>query len=82
MSTLHQHDDKWILFVKGAPVKMIEVLSGKYKEQFQAWLELNREWAADGLRVLFFAYKIFDQKPAEINEALENDLDFLDDSHD
>ncbi len=77
MSTLHKQQDKWILFVKGAPVKMVEALSGKYKEQVPEWLSLNREWAADGLRVLFFAYRIFDKKPGEINEALENELDFM-----
>ena len=77
MSTFHKHQDKWILFVKGAPIKVAEVLSGKYEEQLPQWLELNHEWAANGLRVLFFAYKIFDQKPGEINEALENELDFL-----
>lgn len=77
MSTLHKHHDKWILFVKGAPGKMTEVLSGKYKEQVPEWLNLNREWAKDGLRVLFFAYKILDQQPQQINEALETDLDFL-----
>ena len=77
MSTLHTHDTKWILFVKGAPVKMVEVLSDKYKEKIPEWLEKNREWAAEGLRVLFFAFKIFDQKPVEINAALESDLDFL-----
>ncbi|MCW3114982.1 MAG: ATPase [Segetibacter sp.] len=77
MSTLHQHQEKWILFVKGAPGKMVEVLSGKYKEQVPEWLNLNRAWAADGLRVLFFAYKVFDQKPGKIHESLEHDLDFL-----
>ncbi|SFE16726.1 Ca2+-transporting ATPase [Chitinophaga sp. CF118] len=77
MSTLHKYQDKWILFVKGAPVKMVEVLSAKYKEQTSAWLDLNRIWAADGLRVLFFAYKIFDHVPSEVNMDLENDLDFL-----
>lgn len=77
MSTLHEHDKKWVLFVKGAPVKMVEVLSERYKTQVQEWLKINREWAADGLRVLFFGYKIFDQKPDQINEALETDLDFL-----
>ncbi|MEP7127848.1 MAG: cation-translocating P-type ATPase [Chitinophagales bacterium] len=77
MSTLHTHDTKWILFVKGAPVKMVEVLSAKEKEKIPEWLEKNKEWAADGLRVLFFAYKIFDKKPSEINAGLENDLDFL-----
>jgi Ca2+-transporting ATPase len=77
MSTLHKHDDKWILFVKGAPIKMLEVLSGKYKEQTSGWLDKNREWAADGLRVLFFGYKTFDQDPGEIKADAETDLDFL-----
>ncbi|GAB2811548.1 cation-translocating P-type ATPase [Ferruginibacter profundus] len=77
MSTLHQHDDKWILFTKGAPIKMTEVLSEKYKEQVPGWLNTNREWAADGLRVLFFGYKIFDTDPGEIKLSFENELDFL-----
>ena len=77
MGTLHQHQQQWILFVKGAPGKMVEVLAEKYKEQVPEWLNTNKTWAADGLRVLFFGYKIFDQKPAGINEALETDLDFL-----
>lgn len=77
MSTLHQYQSKWILFLKGAPGKVVEVLSGKYKDQVPEWLNLNREWAANGLRVLFFAYKIFDQKPTEINEQLEHELGFL-----
>ncbi len=77
MSTLHTHGNKWILFVKGAPVKMLEVLSGKYKEQAAGWLDINRQWAEDGLRVLFFGYKIFEQKPAELNATVEKDLDFL-----
>jgi Ca2+-transporting ATPase len=63
--------------VKGAPITMVEVISQKYKELIPQWLELNRQWAADGLRVLFFAYKIFDQKPGEIKESTESDLDFL-----
>lgn len=77
MSTFHKHEDKWILFVKGAPIKVVEILSGKYKEQTPGLLDKNREWAADGLRVLFFAYKIFEQDPGEIKEDAENDLDFL-----
>ena len=77
MGTLHQHGEKWILFVKGAPVKMLEVVSPKYKESTNGWLEQNRKWAADGLRVLFFAYKIFDENPGKISEDEENDLEFL-----
>jgi Ca2+-transporting ATPase len=77
MGTLHQHDGKWILFVKGAPIKMTEVMSEVYKEAIPAWLDKNREWAAEGLRVLFFAYKIFDQDPGKINADVEKDLNFL-----
>ncbi|MEP7376867.1 MAG: cation-translocating P-type ATPase [Chitinophagaceae bacterium] len=77
MSTFHKHQDKWILFVKGAPVRVVEILSEKYKQQVSEWLELNREWAADGLRVLFFAYRIFDIKPPEIKMEMETRLDFL-----
>lgn len=77
MSTLHQSGDKWILFVKGAPGKIKEILTEKYKSQFQEWLDLNLEWAKEGLRVLSFAFKIFDEKPAAINEKLEHELEFL-----
>jgi len=77
MSTLHQQGDKWILFVKGAPVKIVEVLGPAYKDQLSHWLDQNREWASDGLRVLFFAYKIFDTNPGEITIAAEADLNFL-----
>ncbi|NEU07843.1 cation-translocating P-type ATPase [Flavihumibacter sp. R14] len=77
MGTLHKDGSKWILFVKGAPVKMLEVLSQKHKEQTDEWLEQNREWAAAGLRVLFFAYKIFDQDPGKITAEEENGLIFL-----
>jgi len=77
MSSLHGYNDKWILFVKGAPIKMTESLSKEYKEQIPGWLEVNRGWAAEGLRVLFFGYKIFDQDPGKAVLALENELAFL-----
>lgn len=76
MSTLHEHEGKWILFVKGAPARIVDVLDSAYAPQKQEWLEMNRKWAAEGLRVLFFAYRIFDQKP-ELSEELESGLDFL-----
>jgi Ca2+-transporting ATPase len=77
MSTLHQYEGQWILFVKGAPGKMTDMLSAKYKERVPGWLDKNREWAANGLRVLFFAYKILDQKPGKLAEEIETDLAFL-----
>ena len=77
MSTLHQYQDKWILFVKGAPVRILEILSAKYNSKLDEWKEINRKWAAEGLRVLFFGYKIMDEKPAITDESIENDIDFL-----
>lgn len=77
MSTFHKYQDKWILFVKGAPAKMVEVLSPTHKQEVRGLLAVNRQWAADGLRILFFGFKIFDKKPNEINETLEKELDYL-----
>ncbi|MCF2501339.1 cation-translocating P-type ATPase [Dyadobacter chenhuakuii] len=77
MGTLHKYGDKWILFVKGAPIKMLESVSEKYKNQTDGWLAQNRKWAADGLRVLFFAYKIFEKDPGRITSDEENELEFL-----
>lgn len=76
MSTLHQYRDQWILLTKGAPAKVAEILSDD-DQQKQKWLEVNREWAAEGLRVLFFSYKIFDKKPSEVTAALESHMAFL-----
>jgi len=77
MSTLHRNGDKWILFTKGAPGKIAAVLSEKYKDSIQEWLHVNEGWAKDGLRVLFFAYKIFEQEPQKLEVSLEKDMDFL-----
>jgi Ca2+-transporting ATPase len=77
MSTLHEYEGKWILFVKGAPVKVSGALAGKYKAGVIPWLDKNREWAASGLRVLFFAYRVFDQHPGELHASLEAELDLL-----
>ena len=77
MSTIHNYEGRWILLVKGAPAKVVEVLGDKYKDQIQGWLDQNREWASEGMRVLFFAYRILDERPEKINESLEHDLDFL-----
>src|SRR5690554_542349 len=75
MSTLHQQDDKWILFTKGAPSRVSEIVVDE-KEEVQEWLDINRKWAAEGLRILFFSYKIFDKEP-ELQEELEEGMLFL-----
>jgi len=77
MSTLHQDGDQWILFVKGAPVKMAEIFSLDHKAEIDEWLVKNREWASEGLRVLFFGYRIIDKKPANLTIEDERDLNTL-----
>lgn len=77
MSTLHQDGDHWILFVKGAPVKMAEIYSAEHKATAEQWLIKNREWASEGLRVLFFGYKIFDTKPDKLTVENEQDINPL-----
>lgn len=78
MSTLHRDGDKLLLLVKGAPIKVVESLSGKYSEvDKEAWLKKNRQWAADGQRVLFFAYKYVDSNTEKISAETEKDLEML-----
>ncbi len=74
MSTIHKYENKWIIFTKGAPGKMAEALAPEYEQESRQWLELNREWAADGLRVLMFAYKILDTIPEKPDEKMEAGL--------
>ncbi|MBC7873029.1 MAG: HAD-IC family P-type ATPase [Ferruginibacter sp.] len=74
MSTLHQDGDHWTLFVKGAPVKMAEIFSSEQRTTADQWLIKNREWASEGLRVLFFGYKIFDSKPDKLTVENERDI--------
>lgn len=77
MSTLHRDGDKWVLFVKGAPMKMAEIFAAKYKQETQKWLEDNRLWAAEGLRILFFGYKEYSKDPGVLDMKAENDLEML-----
>lgn len=77
MSTVHQYGDKYLLLVKGAPLRIAEVLSADNDTSKEEWLQTNRKWASQGLRVLFLAYKIWDEKPQMLNPEMEKDLEFL-----
>ncbi len=77
MSTLHKDGDKYILLVKGAPAKMAEVYAERYHDALPGWIDQNKEWAKEGLRVLFFGYKEMQLQPDKLSENDENDLHYL-----
>lgn len=78
MSSLHKEGDKLLLLVKGAPGKIVEKLSGKYSgADKEKWLDKNREWAANGQRVLFFAYKYIDGSKEKMTPEAESELEML-----
>ncbi|PHV69959.1 calcium-translocating P-type ATPase, PMCA-type [Sporanaerobium hydrogeniformans] len=85
MTTLHQVEDKNILFTKGAPDVLLERLafseteegikpiSNEEKERIK---KANEEFSARGLRVLGFAYKERREK-GELSLVEEKDYTFL-----
>lgn len=77
MTTIHAYNGKYLILTKGAPARIAETLADTEQQNVDEWLIQNREWASEGLRVLFFAYKILDDKPAKVDEFIEKDLHFL-----
>lgn len=85
MSTLHQINDRTILFSKGAPDILIEKsskflttagarpLTGPLRQQF---LEQNQRWSSQGLRVLAMAYRETEENH-HCDTSLETDYVFL-----
>lgn len=77
MSTIHHHKGKTIVFTKGAPAKVLDIctLNNTAKDHL---LQDNRQFAAQGKRVLFFAYKIIEEEIKELNEKeIESNLHYL-----
>ncbi|GAB4482456.1 MAG: cation-transporting P-type ATPase [Thermodesulfovibrionales bacterium] len=79
MATLHRHGRERILYVKGAPEKIIEMcsasLSGRLNKKEA--LHTAREFAREGLRVLAMAYKGMPQETEDLtHHDAETDLVF------
>ncbi len=85
MSTLHEIDGKFVMITKGA----VDVICDRLvsiqkkgenvpftKEDREELDRINNSFSSDGLRVLAFAYKIFDA-PRSLNLQDEKDLTFL-----
>jgi Ca2+-transporting ATPase len=62
MTTFHEHEGRIISFTKGAPDVLLERCNVDNKEELFARVD---ELAAKGLRVLGFAFRYWDEKPAQ-----------------
>jgi Ca2+-transporting ATPase len=75
MATLHQHEHQRIIFVKGAPEKVLEMCaqpgSGNSFDRAKA-LEMAEHFARDGMRVLAMAYK---ETPDDLSELTHQDVE-------
>lgn len=75
MTTFHPYKGKVISFTKGAPDILLEKCNDVELKSLRFQVD---EMASKGLRVLGFAYRIWDELPPETRSQLnENDLHFL-----
>jgi P-type Ca2+ transporter type 2C len=75
MTTFHAHENKFISFTKGAPDILIQECINIDAPKLQLQVD---EMAAEGHRVLGFAYRYWDVLPDDINsESHESGLQFL-----
>ncbi len=78
MATLHEHEGKKIIFVKGAPEKVVGMCTACMAEDgegMKAIMEVAENFAKDGLRVLAMAYKEAPDDLQQLNHAdIESDL--------
>jgi len=75
MATLHRHGRKKIIFVKGAPEKILDMCTKcLVKDKFEKRAILNTAslFAKEGMRVLAMAYK---EVPYDINEITHHDVE-------
>jgi Ca2+-transporting ATPase len=71
MATLHKHNDKKFIFVKGGPEKLLEVCTACASGEWQKIPRIAENFARDGLRVLAMAYK---EAPQDLEELTHHDL--------
>jgi Ca2+-transporting ATPase len=76
MTSIHRFKEKYILFSKGAPEIIFNNLSDEEKNK--SAITISNDWTEQGLRVLGFAYKVFDELPESFSsETIEKDLNFI-----
>ncbi len=75
MATLHGHGDKKLIFIKGAPEKLLEMCtrcSTKEELNIKELLHKAHLFAKEGMRVLAMAYK---EAPKEMEELTHYDIE-------
>jgi len=75
MATLHQHDHQRLIFVKGAPEKILDMCtetSSGHSLERKRIMEAGEHFAGDGMRVLAMAYK---EAPDNIAELAHHDVE-------
>ncbi|HPP06809.1 MAG TPA: HAD-IC family P-type ATPase, partial [Syntrophorhabdaceae bacterium] len=83
MATLHLHNNRYFIFMKGAPeiiINMCNQLEYGIPLDKNRIMEINQRFAEDGLRVLAMAYKVveIDKFKAPFNhESLGDNFSFL-----
>ena len=75
MTTIHQYDDKYIAVTKGAAESIIDILKGTQVNE--AIPGETQRLAIKGIRVLAYAYRIFDSMPGIHDpKEIENKMTF------
>lgn len=77
MTTLHNTDSKFVGYSKGALDVLIEKSVGISSTQKELWIKKGDELAAEGFRVLAFAFKEFETMPELDPNFLEANLTLL-----
>lgn len=75
MATLHRHGTKKLIFIKGAPEKLLEMCAGcaaKEELRTKEILYTAHLFAKDGMRVLAMAYK---EAPHEMDDLTHHDVE-------
>lgn len=75
MTTIHRHDNNFVVISKGAVESITSILSDSRSSE--RILQNAAKLAGDGIRVLGFAYRIIDQVPENVtSETIEKELVF------
>ncbi|MHB8121409.1 MAG: cation-translocating P-type ATPase [Desulfuromonadaceae bacterium] len=71
MATLHESDGRKLILVKGAPERVLEMCMDS-RQQIEGALQTATSFAAEGMRVLAFAWK---EAPAGLDELTHQDAE-------